>query len=149
MLYTRCYCELVTNVVYNNFQDILVPLGAMYSALGNKNSLRASPYISTVHSCNSNNKHLSITTFLFSQWASWPHISSKLGSNNTSIVLYIMLDDIVDVVAEGKGPKLYDYPLTQHVPLVNVLLVSELKKIVTRQYCMMYSSCVGRRHNFK
>ena len=32
MLYTRCYCELVTNVVYN----ILVPLGAMYSALENK-----------------------------------------------------------------------------------------------------------------
>ena len=25
MLYTRCYCELLTNVVYNNFQDILVP----------------------------------------------------------------------------------------------------------------------------
>ena len=50
-----------------------------------------------------------------------------------------MLDDIVDVVAEGKGPKLYDYPLTQHAPWVNVLLVSELKKIVTQQYCMMYS----------
>ena len=59
------------------------------------------------------------------------------GSNNTSIVLYIMLDDIVDVVAEGKGPKLYDYPLTQHAPWVNVLLVSELNKIVTQQYCMM------------
>ena len=25
----RCYCELVTNVVYNNFQDVLVPLGAI------------------------------------------------------------------------------------------------------------------------
>ena len=25
MLYTRCYCELVTNVVYDNFQDLLVP----------------------------------------------------------------------------------------------------------------------------
>ena len=52
----------------------------------------------------------------------------------------------MDVVAEGKGPKLYDYPLTQHAPWVNVLLVSELKKIVTWQYCMMYPSCVGRRH---
>ena len=41
MLYTRCYCELVTNVVYNNFQDILVPLGAMYSALGNKKFLKS------------------------------------------------------------------------------------------------------------
>ena len=51
-----------------------------------------------------------------------------------------MLDD---VVAEGKGPKLYDYPLTQHAPWVNVLLVSELKKID------VLFSCVGRRHNFK
>ena len=25
----RCYCELVTNVVYTNFQDVLVPLGAV------------------------------------------------------------------------------------------------------------------------
>ena len=40
MLYTRCYCELVTNVVYDNFQDMLVPLGAMYSALGNKKFLK-------------------------------------------------------------------------------------------------------------
>ena len=65
-------------------------------------------------------------------------------------MLYIILDDIVDVVAEGKGPKLYGYPLTQHAPWVNVLLVSELKKTVTRQYCMhdVLSSCVGRRHNF-
>ena len=41
MLYTRCYCELVTNVAYNNFQDILVPLGAMYSALENKKFLKS------------------------------------------------------------------------------------------------------------
>ena len=40
-LYTRCYCEVVTNVVYNNFQDKLVPLGAMYSALGNKKFLKS------------------------------------------------------------------------------------------------------------
>ena len=39
-----CYCELVTKVVYNNFQDILVPLGDRYSALGNtRNSLSAFP----------------------------------------------------------------------------------------------------------
>ena len=37
MLYTRCYCELVTN----DFQDILVPLGAMNSALGNKKFLKS------------------------------------------------------------------------------------------------------------
>ena len=42
----RCYCELlvVTNVVYNNFQDMLVPW-KLYSALGNtRNFLRASPH---------------------------------------------------------------------------------------------------------
>ena len=62
-----------------------------------------------------------------------------------------MLDDIVDVVAEGKGPKLYDYPLTQHAPWVIVLLVSELKKIVTCTAILhdVLPSCVGRRHNFK
>ena len=38
---------------------------------------------------------------------------------------------------------------TQHPPLVNGLLVSELKKFVTWQYCMMYSSYVGRKHNCK
>ena len=53
-----------------------------------------------------------------------------------------MLDDIVDIVAEGKGLKLYNYPLTQHAPLVNGLLVSELKKFVTWQYYMMYSSFI-------
>ena len=37
MLYTRCYCELFTN----DFQDILVPMGAMYSALGNKKFLKS------------------------------------------------------------------------------------------------------------
>ena len=26
MLDINCYCELVTNVVYDNFQDILVPM---------------------------------------------------------------------------------------------------------------------------
>ena len=36
----RCYCELVTNVVYDNFQA---------TAIGNtRNSLRPPPYISTV-----------------------------------------------------------------------------------------------------
>ena len=55
----RCYCDLVRNVVYDNFQDILVPESDSYSALGiTRNSLRASSYISTVHSCNLNNKPL-------------------------------------------------------------------------------------------
>ena len=37
------YCALVTNVVYDNFQDILFPAREVYSALGNtRNSLRAS-----------------------------------------------------------------------------------------------------------
>ena len=31
----RCYCELVTNVVDNNFQDILYSPWQRYSALGN------------------------------------------------------------------------------------------------------------------
>ena len=40
------YCELVTNVVYDNFQDILFPPWELDSALGNtRNFLRASPYI--------------------------------------------------------------------------------------------------------
>ena len=56
----RCYCNLVRNVVYDNFQDILVPESDSYSALGNTTS----PYISTVHSCNLNNKSLVTTTFL-------------------------------------------------------------------------------------
>ena len=64
----RCYCDLVRNVVYDNFQDILVPESDSYSALGNtRNSLRASSYISTVHSCNLNNKPL-VTTTLLGVW---------------------------------------------------------------------------------
>ena len=41
MLYTRCYCELVTNVVYNNFQDILVPLGAIQCSREYKKFLKS------------------------------------------------------------------------------------------------------------
>ena len=51
-LCTKYYCELVTNVVYNNFQDTLVPLGAIQCSREYKKFLRASLYISTVHSCN-------------------------------------------------------------------------------------------------
>ena len=61
----RCYCDLVRNVVYDNFQDILVPESDSFSALGNTTS----PYISTVHSCNLNNKSLVTTTFLVLGWA--------------------------------------------------------------------------------
>ena len=52
-----------------------------------------------------------------------------------------MLDDIVDVVAEGIKDQSYNYIHSPNVlhAWVNVLLVSELKKIVTQQYCMMYS----------
>ena len=47
----------------NNFQDTLTPGCYIYSPLGNtRNSLRAFPYILTVHSCNY--KPL-VTTFLF------------------------------------------------------------------------------------
>ena len=37
MLYTRCYCELVTNVVYNNFQDtgILATVGLVTNVYNN------------------------------------------------------------------------------------------------------------------
>ena len=54
----RCYCELVTNVVYGNF-NILVPGSYTVFYREYKKSLRPSPYISSVHSCKKTNKQTS------------------------------------------------------------------------------------------
>ena len=47
VLDTNCYCELVIQMLF------MITSCSLCSTLGNtRNSLRASPYISTVHSCN-------------------------------------------------------------------------------------------------
>ena len=48
----KYYCELVTNVVYDNFQDILVSGSYIQCCREYKKSLKRISYISTVHSCN-------------------------------------------------------------------------------------------------
>ena len=60
---------LLTNSIYINFQGIVVPRRSIQCSREykkKKNSLRVSPYISTVDSWNENNKPL-VTTIFFLQ----------------------------------------------------------------------------------